>query len=448
MAEPAWVGGASWIPQTDTITIANTWATADDVVITINGNNLTVVVGTDTSTANVATLIKEAINGDTQTGTGDHTVTPTIANGGGQAIKEFTEVIATVVSSVVTVTTTATVNANKPGKPFTMSVVETTAGDGTSVEATATASTGPHDGKNADNWTTGSIPTTSDNVVWDGRALYDMLYGLDFSSVVVTSLKITNGFRKVIGLPEINFDSQSNQYEEYRGTYLQFRSTALDITGAGGGSQRLKLDLGSATACTCNVASNGRKSGGQSQEAAIPAVLLKGTNASNVLRVTKGDVGVAFFDGEAAHLGTLHVGPGQDATVQCGDGVDIANATVTQSGGILTIDSATGAGTIVQTGGIINILDGAHAAITAQDSFVFYESAGTLTTLTNRAGGNVEFSTDASRTVTNTTLYADSTLSDTGKTVTPTNGWDLNGCGLEDVTLIVGKHLTLTPSSI
>ena len=88
------------------------------------------------------------------------------------------------------------------------------------------------------------------------------------------------------------------------------------------------------------------------------------------------------------------------------------------------------------------------AAITAQDSFLYYNSSGTVTTLTNRSGGNVEFSTDLTRTVTNTTLYAGSTMIDLGKTVTPTNGWDLDGCGLEAVTLQVGKHLTVTPTAI
>jgi len=447
MAEPCWVGGSSWIPQKSTITIALTWATADTATITINGNDLVVTVGTDATTANVATLIKEAINGDTQTGTGDHTILPTFANSGGQAINEFTEVIATVAASVVTVTTTDAVNANKPGKPFTMTEVVVTAGNGTAVVAESQAPTGPHHADNLDNWSTGAIPTTSDNVVFDGRALYDCLYGLDFSSVVTTSVKVTNGFIKNLGLPAINSDSQTKKYEEYRGTYFQIRTSTVDVVGAGSGSQRVKIDAGSATATTVNVSSNGRKSGG-GQEAAVPAFLFKGTNAANILRVTKGDVGVAFFDGEAAHLATLHVGPGQDAVVQCGDGVDIANAAITQSGGLLTIDAATGTGTIIQTGGNITIKSGAHAAITAQDSFVVYESSGTVTTLTARAGGNVTFSTDVARTVTNTVLYADCTMSDLGKTVTPTNGWDLSGCGLEDVTLAVGKHLTITPTAI
>lgn len=447
MSEIYWIGGAARTAQVDTITVANTWANGDTVTITIGGEDLVVTIGDDVTTSNVATAIKDAIVATSAldgTGTTDAT-----SNRGGQEIREFTEVTATVSTNVVSVTTTSTVNTNFPGKPFTMSVTEVTAGTGTASEATATAASGPHDASVADNWSGGAVPVNSDDVIFDNRGLFDCLYGLDLSSVALTSLKVTNGFRKKIGLSTVNSDSASNVYPEYRDTYLQVQSAALTIYGEGAGSERINIDLGSATACTMNISANGRQTQTQGADAYIPPVLLLGTNASNILRVTKGNVGVAFYNGESAHLATLAVGPDQQTIVQCGDGVDLANATITVSGGSLTYDGATGSGTVSLTGGTTTILSGAQAAITAQDAIVNYNGSGTITALTLRHGGQIFFSPDLTRTVTSTTLYAGATYSDPAWTVTPTGGWDFSGCGPGDLEVFdPGKHLTLTPTTI
>ena len=57
MATILWRGDSTPIPQVDTVTIALTWATADDLTLTINGKTLVLTIGTDTSTANVATAL-------------------------------------------------------------------------------------------------------------------------------------------------------------------------------------------------------------------------------------------------------------------------------------------------------------------------------------------------------------------------------------------------------
>jgi hypothetical protein len=449
MSEPVWVGGAKTVPQVDTITVAGTWATSDTVTVTINGQDLTITIGTDTTTDQVATVIKEAINGDTQTGTGDHTASPLFADDAGQSISEFTEIVATVSSSVVSVTTTDTVNANYPGKPFTMSVTESTAGDGTATEATATTATGPHDANNADNYSTGALPTNSDDLVFDNRAGYSMLYNLSsLSAVALTSLTVTNGFRHTIGLPEVNADVQTTKYQEYRATYFSIQTASLDIQGDGSGSERVKIDVGSATATTMNIDSAGRKLTGSNEEAYLPAVMLKGTNASNILRVTRGDVGFAFFDGESGHLATLHVGPDNNTAVRLGDGVDITNATITMSGGVLLIDSTTSGGTIAVTDGTCNVMSAAHASITCDGGTVNYKSSGTLTNGYAASGGHFVFSPDKSRTVTNFELTSGGRVSDPSKTVTWSNGIDLyrRGTGSSDIN--IGEHFTLTMSAI
>jgi hypothetical protein len=116
--EVRWTGDAVAIVQQDTITVGVTWIQGETITLTINGKDLVVTVGSSVTTANVATLLKEAINGDTLTdttaacspkGTG-YTISAPV--GGGPLIPEFAEVTAEVSAAVVTVT------GDTAGKPF------------------------------------------------------------------------------------------------------------------------------------------------------------------------------------------------------------------------------------------------------------------------------------------------------------------------------------------
>lgn len=319
-----WTGNAVNIKQVDTITVADTWAADDTVTLTINGNDLVITIGTDTTTAQVATAIKEAVMGAEadQTGTGDHSFSPTA---GGQAIPEFTEITATVSSSVVTLT------ANTAGIPFTLSVTESTAGDGTATEATATSATGSNFFSNADNWTGATVPVDNDDIVFDSGDV-DCLYGLA-PAIQPGSFKRLSSYTGKIGLPEEN----ANGYREYRTTYLTFDDNSVTciytIEGANG---RLKLDAGAGQS-TFNV--NGR---GQREDSEVPEILIKGTNTSNILNIQRGDVGVAFYAGEDAALATLRVGfidnRDSDAVVFCGSGMSQLTS-IEKDGGQLTVNS-------------------------------------------------------------------------------------------------------------
>lgn len=434
MAEPYFIGGALDVAQITTIAVSGAWATGDTATLTINGKDIILTVGTDTSTAQIATALKEMFNGNTQTGTGDHDFSET-----GNNVQEFSEITATVDSSTLTLT------GDTKGKPFEITVSESTAGTGALGSPTeATAATGAKWWDNADNWSTGSVPVSTDDVVLDSRAANDILYGLDQSAVTLASLTITNGFTFKVGLPEINADSNQSTYPEYRETYLAISATTLTIHGSGAGTSRIKVNLGTA-ASTMNISSNGNASG-------VPAVLIQGTNTANIARITKGNVGFAFYDGESAHLATLDVGfqenQAGDSNVVCGDGVDLTDATVTQSGGVLTIETATSSGTITQSGGTLHVNDGAHAQIDVAGT-LYYSGAGDLTAL-NVSGGTADFRRGtAAVTVTNCELGRSSTLLDPGKRVTFTNGIDLSRCGIDDLQkLDLGKHITLTPSAI
>ena len=120
-----------------------------------------------------------------------------------------------------------------------------------------------------------------------------------------------------------------SDYYEYRETYLKVGATTITIgAGEGEGSQRIKLNTGSVQTTLIVVDS------GQSANA-LPAILWKGTHASNVVRVSKGSFGAALHAGETATIATLAVGyrddQEADAQVYCGAGVTLTDVDV--SGG-------------------------------------------------------------------------------------------------------------------
>jgi len=222
MATRRWFGDAVDVSQVDTITVANTWATADTCTLTINGKDLVLTVGTDTTTAQVALAIQEMVSNTTQTGTGNHTFSET-----GDNIGEFAELTATVSGSVVTLT-------SDKGVPFTLAVVEVTAGSGTSVEATATAATGKNFFDNADNWSGTTVPVDDDDIVFDSGDV-DLKYNIDQNGVTATSITIFQSYTGKIGLPETNSDNSSLTYREYRrprSRLARARAAARDVFGS------------------------------------------------------------------------------------------------------------------------------------------------------------------------------------------------------------------------
>ena len=374
--------------------------------------------------------------------TGDHTFSQT-----GNNIGEFARITATVASSVVTLT------ADDGGVPFTLSVSESTAGTGIATEATATAATGPNHFSNADNWSGDTVPVDGDDVVFDSGDS-DCLYGLA-TAIQPASISITQGYTGRIGLPKTNEDEPTLPYDEYREEYFQLTNdvgTSSSIiefgSGAGTGSGRIKLDLNDAGNITVNVFDSGQR-----EETDVPAILLKGTDADTILNLNRGDVGVAFFDGESGHLATVRVGyidnQAGDSQLVLGSGVDLTNSALSISGGAVQIDSTTSSGTIDMYEGELTILSGAHADIDIDGGVCYYRSTGTATTIRVGGGGTLNFTRDINaRTVTNCELHAGGSILDPFKSVTWTNGVDVTRAGLGEVTLDLGVHLTLTPSAI
>jgi hypothetical protein len=443
MATVRWIGNALPVQQVTTITIAGTWATGDIATVTMNGKDISITIGTDATTTAVALALQEAISGTDQTGTGDHTFSVT----NGQTIPEFREVTATVASAVLTLTADTLV-----GKPFTVTTSETTAStDGVvGTPSTTTAATGPHHFDNADNWSTGSVPVDADDIWFDSGSV-SCLYALSQSSVTPSSINVTMGFTGSIGLPETNTDTSGYSYREYRDTYLALGESgdATNISvnignGPGQGSGRIKIANGTSQA-TVNV-----RSTGQASETGVPAFLWKGTAATNVFNITKGDAGIGFFADDAATVATLRVGYQTnqlgDSSVACGEGVTLTTVNVT--GGELITRSAVTTANV--NGGELTHAEGTLGTLNLDGGQCIYRSDGTMTTANVGSGGVLDFRQDMrARTVTNCNLYDGSSYYDPNGTVTHTNGIDLVRCEAGDLANFRhAPHVTISFSSI
>jgi hypothetical protein len=371
-----WRGDAPAVAQVQTVTIG-TNDVATTYKVTINGKTVSVpgnAGGASSTAADLANAIK-----------------------GASVPQEFNEIAWTVATTVVTGT------AAKPGKPFTLSVAAS-GGTGTISTSVTTAGSGPNDAGIAANWSSGSLPATGDDIVFDTGAS-DVLYGLDQHAVTPNSISVLPGFTGKIGLATVNADNAAATYFEYRPQYLQYGTTGVggtvNVTVSGGGG-RIKLDQGSAPAIW-NILNSAQR-----LESGVPAVLLKGANAANALNVNRGDVGVAFFGGETATLVALNVGfetnPAGDSAVWLGSGVTLANAAIVQTGGSLTINSATsGTAAITQYDGLLTLQAGAQTGLAVLGGTCVFNSTGTLGGTTVVANsGLIDFSQDLrAKTVTN-----------------------------------------------
>lgn len=428
MATQIFRGDAPAVAQVQAWVFGGTWETTDIIIVTINGKTVTLTTGSATIATFLDSLVT-ALNAST--------------------IPEFAEIT----WSFDTATLIGT--ADTAGKPFTATISTTETGgggadaqtiDGTtsSTGTSTTACSGPSFWNVAGNWSTGSVPVNSDDVIIEGTST-PILYGLDNNAVTLTSLSVRSTFTGTIGLPKIN-GTGSSAYYEYRETYLKISATTVNIgDGEGNGSGRIKLNTGT-NAATINV-----RATGSPEEQGIPSFLWVGAHASNVANVYSGSVGVAALAGETATLPVLRINVSAnqagDAVVTCGTGATLT--TINKSGGTLTINGA--ATTITQTGGDTTINgSGAIGTLNMRDSGrVTYNTSGTLSTLNISGPAEVEidFTRDMrSKTVTTTYRYGSAVITDTFRVVTFTN--PINNRGTDITGLKLGSDLAIQRSAV
>lgn len=405
-------------------------------------------------------------------------------------------------------TTYLTLTHDTAGVDFDVTSSVTNSSGGTDdqvlTKGSATGEAGPNWWSDPDNWledgaATADAPQTGDDVVIENSDV-DILYGLAQSAVTLASLTVRKNYTGKIGLPNMvaagTHVTATSAYAEYRDKYLTIGATACNIgQGTGTGSGRIKIDF-STVQTTCKVHGSG-----STIETNIPAIILKGTHASNAFTVNAGDVGIAFFGNDTSVVntcqvngGTLRIGPYLSAdvtTLSITDGtvtledeaktVNITGGTLNflGSGGIdtaLRIDGGTvyyfATGTNVamvvngglafvrantteaeQYGGTVYLQQSATCGtLTLYGGTWYYHSSGTCTTLTVAGDGNITFDGDMqSRVITNDIeLYAGASFNDPRQTVTwgSSGDIDFNRCSLADVTVNLGNHLKLAPSDV
>ena len=447
MAEIRWLGAAVDEPDVYEITVGGTWAESDFPVFTINGKEVKVRIGTTVTTASIATAMLEAVNGTAQS------VTDNVAETTGDKIGEFADITATIsVNSASVILLTG----DTLGKPFTLTATDnSTSGTFTIVHDDGAANessvaTSRHHWDNVDNWEGGSVPVDDSDVIFDSGDV-DLLYALD-ASIQPDSIKVLPGYTGNIGLPKTNRDNPQFTYAEYLEDYLTLDvGTGVTVVTIEGGGGRIKIDADNCAGVTYNINSTAQRI-----DDGVPAILIKddGSSTTNVVNIIRGDVGIAFYNGEAMQTETLNVSYFEnidtDAKVICGDGVVLTNSAIVQLGGKVTIDSTTSSGTIKLLGGELTILSAAHADIEVDGGTLFYQSSGTITIIEVGSGGILDFRRDLNaRTVTAINIYSGATVHDPKRSVTTWSaGIDLIRCSLDEVTLDIGTHLRLTPGAV
>ena len=407
MATRRWIGGAATLPHKYTLTIT---AATDAYVygITLGGIQATYTasVGTDTTS----------------------TIASAVAAACAVAKSVYSELAISVAGAVITFQTA-------DGAPFTLALVN---GSHQTLTNTQTG-TGPNFVDDADNWSGQTVPQAADTVIFENTDV-DCLYALETHAAdTFAELRVEQSFTGKLGLPTRN----PNGFEEYRETYFECGATLCKIgRGGGSGSPRVKIDL-QAVQSTVTVFDSG-----QSQDDYY-AIILKGTHASNVLNVIKGQVDVAPLDTDVATfltaVSTYRDTVQSDVSLRFGPGVTLTNGKF--YGGVIELEVSTT--TLIVQGADVTLWGGTHADIDIfADGTVNYVSSGNLTNLSIADGTFDASEAPEEFVVVNTIeLFSGGRLLDPNGRINKSYSVDLNECRLEDVELVIGSGPTVTVST-
>lgn len=421
MATRVWRGDAPAVAQVSTFTVTLTWATNDTATLTCGGNSVTFTVGGTQTAAAVVVGLVAAWNASTA--------------------PELAEITASGSVSPITLT------HGTAGVQFTVTSSEVTAGDGVVGDQVDTTSpAGPNVYSTAANWSGGAVPIDNDDIIFENSSV-SVLYELDQSAVTPASITIMASYTGKIGLPRTN----AAGYIEYRDAYLTLCDSA-DATnttiyiglGSGSGSGRIKLDTNTGQV-TMTIEKTGTRI-----ESNIPALLWKGTHASNAMYVNRGTVGVAFFGGETATLLTLGCGylesQSSDSDVRCSNGLTLT--TLDMDGGTGEINANTP--NINVRAGTLHVKQSATCAtaLTLDGGIVYWNSVGTVTQAYVSGGGVLDFRRNSqSVIVSNCDVYENGNIYDPAGRVTWTNGIRIMQTSFSGVTLMMPEGRKWTPTA-
>jgi len=319
MATKYFTGEAVAVAQVATASIDTVDGTPADNTFTVTIGGVAISVVGDTNVNTTATNLRAALNAST------HPYFAAITWSGASA-----DIVGT---------------ADVAGVPFVATLTETGAGSGTVTDFAATTDAdGPNFWSSAANWSTGSVPVSTDDVIIEGTST-NIVYGLAQSAVTLASLTIRKTFTGKIGLnlrafaTSADADTVDATVNDYRDDYLDIGYDNADIgqhvgPGQPAGSSRIKLDNAKAGASTTVV----HDTASSASETGFPAVRLIAANANAdvVVRGARAGVGIALDEpGETTTIGDLDVSGG---LVFVGEGVTVTN--VRMNGGTVAVQAA------------------------------------------------------------------------------------------------------------
>lgn len=291
-------------------------------------------------------------------------------------------------------TTTVVFTAKKKGIPGTIGVAAGGSGSPTASCTNTTPATGKNFITNAANLSDGVALANGDTLVFDAGSV-DCLFG-DISSLTGLTIRVLEGYKGLIGLPETN-GSGSAAYPEYRTKYITIAGGTLEVDNSE--ARRVRVAFGSTQASLIVRNSGPRNDDG------MPAVTVTGGATGSRADITRGSVGIAYYSGETANFPTVNQSfvdrQDADANVIIGEGCSTITA-LKKSGGnlrnyapVTTLTHLPGAGVTVQMAGAVGTaqIDGGT---------LVWNSSGMLTTPLLSGDAFMDFDQDTrAKTVTN-----------------------------------------------
>lgn len=323
MAKLRFLGIAQAVSQVETITLGGTWSAGETATITINGKFVQYVVESGDAAADVAAGLQALADASDE--------------------PEFQECTWTVVTTAITATGTA-------GIPTTITVSEGSA-SGTIATTTTTSATGPYHWDNAANWSTAAVPVNSDEVYIDLEEVevrYGFPTGLTLAKFVMSAGSVGNA------------DWNDSGYAEFRDRYLTVSSAIVTING--GTLVRVSTE-------SANTVVNSQATG---------VVDIKTNHASAAIYALAGSVRVCPADSDTGQASIVRCSPG--ASLEIGAGFTVATMLVS---GTCTIRGAVTTLTIEED---TTKLEGSATTVNLNGGIFSYETASTITTVTQTAG--------------------------------------------------------------
>uniref|UniRef100_A0A6M3IRZ4 Uncharacterized protein n=1 Tax=viral metagenome TaxID=1070528 RepID=A0A6M3IRZ4_9ZZZZ len=285
------------------------------------------------------------------------------------------------------------------------------------------------------NWS-GNAPVTGDTVVVPADATQDIDDELNASAVDLEGFTVEEGCTITIGTTSADLQISLKNV------------TYFDANLGGTGRTFLDVDDYDQINITAAAASPGAGQYGLTLVGTHDADDTSNRGTINVYADTNQSIGIGAELGTDMEVNKLVV-VGGDVTV--GSSVteydDAAAPDIEIYGGDVTTKCPVG--TVTKNAGNWTHESGAATAYYGQAGTTYYNSSGTLTN--GYGSGNDLFTMEDNidgATISNYQLKRGGGFRDPYKKATLTNGIDLDRCKIEDVTLDLGNHITVTPSAV